>query len=157
MEQQLKYIAITRNNFSELMAGLTMEQLNQVPAGFNNNIAWNYCHIIVATQGLVLALSGINGPVPQEQAAKYKKGTKPESYISSDEIEYFKDASVKILQQIQEGIMQGIFTNYTSYTTTSFNATLNNVEDALTMVQSHDALHYGYALALRRAVLAVNE
>lgn len=153
MEQQLKYIAITRNNFSDLMAGLTIDQLNQVPVGFNNNIAWNYCHIIVATQGLVLGLSGIDGPISKEQVAKYKKGTKPESYISSDEIEYFKNASEKLLIQIQDGIRQGVFTNFTSYTT-SFNATLNNVGDALAMVQSHDAMHYGYALALRRAVLA---
>ncbi|WP_407635809.1 DinB family protein [Solitalea canadensis] len=39
----------------------TIDQLNKVPAGFNNNLIWNIGHEIVAQQALIYKSSGLEG------------------------------------------------------------------------------------------------
>lgn len=59
MDSTLKFIKQARTAFIELLDGLTLEQLNTVPEGFNNNIIWNFGHIVVSTQTLVYVRTGI--------------------------------------------------------------------------------------------------
>jgi hypothetical protein len=62
--------------FSILIQGYTLEQLNKVHEGFNNNIIWNIAHVIVTQQILVYKLSGLPMIVTDEMVEKYRKGTK---------------------------------------------------------------------------------
>jgi hypothetical protein len=50
---QFNIIRQNREAFIRLLDGLIIEQLNEIPAGFNNNIAWNFGHMIVATNDLL--------------------------------------------------------------------------------------------------------
>jgi hypothetical protein len=62
--------------FSILIQGYTLEQLNKVPRGFNNNIIWNIAHVIVTQQILVYKLSGLPMIVTDEMVEnteRYKK------------------------------------------------------------------------------------
>ena len=54
-----KYIRRNRELFLELVNSLSIEQLNKIPEGFNNNIAWNFGHIVVTTQTLCYVRSGV--------------------------------------------------------------------------------------------------
>ena len=84
MKEQFELIRQTRTRFIDLVSGLSIEELNEIPAGMNNNIAWNFGHVISAQQGLCNALSGIPLFVPAELTEAFKKGTRPEGFISQD-------------------------------------------------------------------------
>jgi hypothetical protein len=59
MQETFKFILKSRQKFIELLDGLSIEQLNKIPTGFNNNIIWNFAHIVVSTQTLVYVRTGI--------------------------------------------------------------------------------------------------
>jgi hypothetical protein len=45
-------ITRTSRNILSQMAG-TLEQLNKIPEGYNNNLIWNIAHVVVVQQMLV--------------------------------------------------------------------------------------------------------
>ena len=135
----------------KLMEGLSIEALNTIPDGFNNNIIWNFGHVIVSQQILCYKLA--NQPLKIDAAfvTKYSKGTKPESFIDADELAFLKQQAVVLIDELIADMQTGIFDNYDTYTT-SFDVVLNEIEDAVKFVTMHDGLHLGYAMALKRIV-----
>ena len=51
----------------------SLEQLNKIPEGFNNNIIWNVGHCVAAQQTLVYKLSGLPTMVSEDFILKYRK------------------------------------------------------------------------------------
>lgn len=49
----------SRNLYAAYFDNYSLEQLNKIPAGFNNNLIWNIGHIIVAQQSLIYQLSNL--------------------------------------------------------------------------------------------------
>lgn len=146
----------TRLNFIQLMDGLTTEQLNVIPQGYNNNIAWNFNHIVAAQQILCYIRGNVDTAMPLDKVTKYQKGSSPEGIISEEELNYYKEQAFTLLETLKADVDAGLFSNYGAVTT-MFGVTLNNVNDAIAYFVTHDNLHYGYALSLRRAVLAETE
>ena len=52
MNDQIETIRKTRSFLLDYIKELNIEQLNKIPAGFNNNIAWNLGHLVAAQQGV---------------------------------------------------------------------------------------------------------
>lgn len=145
-------IAQARRNFTNLIDSLSVEQLNEIPKGFNNNVIWNYGHIISATESLCYALSG-NTPNLDESLRKgFAKGTKPEKYYSSTEISELKKLSVDLLKKLEMDYNSGLFKTFSPYPT-SFGLELKSIEEALQFLPVHEGLHYGYAMAQRKVLL----
>ncbi|MFH5831956.1 DinB family protein [Halalkalibaculum sp. DA3122] len=44
----------------------SLERLNTIPQGFNNNLIWSFGHIIVSQQALIYRLSGLEGYVSDQ-------------------------------------------------------------------------------------------
>ncbi len=151
MEKQIALIKQTRNNFIKLVDGLTIDQLNKIPAGYNNNIAWNFAHIVAAQQSLCNILSGNALKVDQAFVEKYRKGTKPEGNVDAAEIDLIKGYLIAHIEDLEKGLQNNIFAEYKQYET-SYGFVLNSISDAVTFFAVHDALHFGYAMALKRAV-----
>lgn len=149
MKKQFELIRQTRTRFIDLVNGLSIEELNEIPEGMNNNIAWNFGHIVTAQQGLCNALSGVALDVPTELTAGYNKGTKPEGFISQETIDQFKKHVVFCIDELERRVAENVFVTYKPYTT-SFGYALSNIEDAIRFVMVHDALHLGYAMAIRK-------
>jgi uncharacterized damage-inducible protein DinB len=149
MKEQFELIRQTRTRFIDLVNGLSIEELNEIPSGMSNNIAWNFAHIITAQQGLCNRLSGVEPDVPTELTAPFNKGTKPEGFISQETIDQFKDYAVFCIDELERGLAENVFVQYTPYTT-SFGYALNSIKDAVRFVMVHDALHLGYAMAIRK-------
>ena len=151
MDKYFEIIAQTRANFIQLLDGLTIEQVNKIPGGFNNNIIWNFAHTISAQQVLCYRLAGITPVVDENFIELFKKGTKPGTYIDQQKLNHIKKLSELTIEKLKLDVADNIFSNYTDYTT-SYNVCLTNIEDAIKFVSVHEGLHYGYAMALRRLV-----
>jgi hypothetical protein len=151
MQKVFENIKQSRTNFLNLVEGLSIEQLNKIPHGFNNNIVWNYAHIISAQQILCYKMAGLPLVVDSNFVELFKKGTKPEAFVDEEQLSHIKRMSAATISKLELDLNDKIFTGYQSYTT-SYNVTLNNIEDAIQFVSVHDAMHYGYAMAQRKLV-----
>ncbi|NQD69687.1 DinB family protein [Sphingobacterium shayense] len=153
MEKEFKFIIDTRKAFISLVDGLSIDELNQIPEGFNNNIAWNFGHIVVSTQTLCYVRTGIKSDVTDVKYVQaYKKDTKPTYFISAAEIHELKSIAIASIEKIQLDYQNGLFANVTPFSTSTYGSTLATFDDVLITTIGHDNLHLGYAQALRRAI-----
>jgi len=129
----------------------TLEELNKVPEGFNNNLIWNIAHVVATQQLLVYKLSGLPMIVSEDLVDKYKKGTKVEGDVTKEEVDLIKSLLFSTLEKTKEDYEKGEFKNYNTYTT-STNSTMTSVEEAIAFNNFHEGIHLGYILALKRAL-----
>ena len=143
-----------RRNFLSLLDGLTINEVNVVPANFNNNLVWHLGHIIVTQQMLCYQLSGLEPVIDVASFVNYRRGTKPDGVVTEDEYNRFKELSIELMEKFLHDYEQGIFKEYTPVTITYGGPlTINSIDDAVSFITLHEGLHYGYSLALKRAVV----
>ena len=153
MEKVFKFIIDSRKAFIQLIDGLSLAELNQIPDGFNNNIIWNFGHIVVSTQTLCYVRTGI---WPDASTVKfvdnYKKGSKPSYFVEAAEVEALKEICISSIKQIEADYHKGVFQKINAYSTSTFGALMEDIETVLVTSIGHDNLHMGYAQAQRRAI-----
>ena len=142
----------TRSFFNNIIEKTTIEDLNKIPKGFNNNIIWNIGHIVVTEQLLVYKLSGLPMTISDALVEKYKKGTKPEGAVSQVEVDEIKSLLFSTIEKTQADYKAEAFKNYQEYTVSTTGNTLSNIDDALNFVHFHEGMHFGYVLAQLRAL-----
>ncbi|GAA4966548.1 DinB family protein [Algibacter aquimarinus] len=130
----------------------SLEDLNKIPNGYNNNIIWNIGHIVVTAQLLAYKLSGLPMAVSDEIVNKYRKDTKPEGPVSQDEVDEIKALLFSTAEKLESDYKNNVFKEYNAYTVSTTGNTLNNIDEALQFILFHEAMHLGYVLALVRAV-----
>ena len=151
MNYDFEILGITRNNILNAVKDLSMEELHEIPKGFNNNIAWNFNHTVVVQQLLCYGLSGLPVEIDPEIIKRYSKGTAPTEEILEADFELCKVFLVKNIHKTKDDYEKGIFKTYKEYTT-SYNITLKSIEDAIRFNNVHEGLHFGYIMALKRAL-----
>ena len=152
LQTSLDLLIQTRVNFRKLIDSIPEEKLFMIPIGYKNNIIWNFAHNIVTQQALLYRLAGLPMSINVELLDKFKKGTE----ASSEFVPGLKDevvlASYETLEQLQLDILTPEkFANYQVYPT-SYGVELNNFNQALQFNNMHEALHFGYAMALKKLV-----
>ncbi len=148
MNFTLDVLPNTRTFFKHYLETLSLNDLNTIPKGFNNNIIWNIGHVVVTQELLIYKLSGLPIQVSDALVDRYKKGSKPEKPVSQQEVDDIKALLFLTLKQLQSDYKNNKFTNYTSYTVSTTGNTLNNVEEALQFAAFHEGIHLGYVMAL---------
>ncbi len=141
----------TRNNFLNLIDGLSIEQLNKIPDGYKNNIIWNFGHVVVTQQILCYKLSNLPMYLNNEIIDKYRKGSAPSSNVSSDEISVLKKAALDLVEQTKLDYIEGKFKNFEKYPT-SYGIELTHIEEAVSFNNTHEGLHFGIAMSLKKLV-----
>lgn len=129
----------------------SLEQLNKIPTGFSNNLIWNIAHCVSTQQVLVYKLSGLPMKVSEDFINKYRKGTKPEGDVSQVEVDEIRTLLSTTLAQVQKDFADGIFQNYTEYTT-SMGYTLREIKGALDFNNYHEGIHTGIVMSIRKFV-----
>ncbi len=129
----------------------TLEELNRIPKGFNNNIIWNIAHTIATQQSLIYKLSGLPPIISEDMITKFKKGTKPERDLSQAEVDEIKGLLFSTIEKTKEDYTNGVFQNYHEYTVTTKNK-LTNVKEAIEFNNFHEGIHLGYVLALKKSL-----
>lgn len=152
MTSLIKNIQQTRQVFTELVKQQDLTALNIIPPGFNNNIAWNYGHIMVTTLALCYHRSGVHPDLVIPFQDIYGKGSRPTFLISQEEIDMISEALTHSMQQILTHYEEGRFDSVTPFSTSTYGLELQNIEEILQTCLMHDNLHLGYAMALKRTI-----
>ncbi len=149
MQQTFDITRTSRKILSQFLEKYTLEELNAIPEGFNNNLIWNIAHIIVVQQMLVYKLSGLPMIISDEMVEKYKKGTRPERKVLQAEVNEIKSLLFKTIDKTKVDFDNKVFKNYLEYpTSTGF--VLKNVEDAMAFNYFHEGLHIGIMMGIRK-------
>lgn len=151
MNFNYEVLTATRQNILAALDGFSIEQLNKIPEGFGNNLIWNFGHVVVTQQLLCYGLSGLPMHLSKEMITKYRKGSKPNDFVSTEEFELLKKLAIDLIEVLKKDYENDIFKTYKTYTT-SYNITLTSVDDAIVFNNTHEGLHYGSILALRKLV-----
>ncbi|MBL7931735.1 MAG: DinB family protein, partial [Bacteroidia bacterium] len=134
-----------------IVSALSLEQLNKVPQGFKNNIAWNVGHLVAAVQGVCYGRSGLPMNVEQSFFDMYKPESKPERDITAEELETIKDLMFSTLDTLEADYEKRIFGGFTPFKTRT-GVQLNSIEDAITFLLFHEGIHTGVIMSQRKLV-----
>lgn len=151
MKTQINILKATRQNILKAIDGLSLEALNTIPKGFNNNIIWNATHVVVTQQLLCYKLSGNKMRVSDEIVSAYKKGSTPTGPVSAEHVAQTIAWLSESIDWLEEDLDSEIFTAYKPYPT-SFGFTLSSIEDAVTFNNVHEGMHLGWIGAIKKSL-----
>lgn len=151
METQLAIQLHNRKIFHYYLKQLSLDKLNKIPEGFNNNIIWNIAHTVVTHQLLMYKISGHQMHIPIEWVKLFAKDTKPERYFKADEVKLIDAALFSTYDQFEKDLANGLFNDFKPYQT-STNMVLDSVETTQSFLLFHDGIHLGSVLALAKLV-----
>lgn len=149
MEKEISLLLRIRKNLVKELESFTLEQLNFIPKGQNNNIIWNIGHSLVVQQLLCYNLSNLEPYVDKAMIANYKRGTAPKGMVMQEEVDFIKEMLFKSVDLLDGDLREGKFQVYKPYTV-GFGAHLISIEDALQFNNVHEGIHYGCLLALKK-------
>ncbi len=149
--QSIAMLKFARQAFLNLMDNYSIEQLNKIPQEYNNNLIWNFAHGIVSTDYMCYSPTGQGLNISKEQLDAYKRGTKPEGFVSGDEINFWKKYAISSLEQMTSDYEAGLFNSFHAFDLTP-TYKIASVHDSLKFCEFHEGSHFGYALAMKRGL-----
>ena len=149
MKETFKVWETSRNVYLKFLESYTLEQLNFIPDGLNNNLIWNIGHVAVVQQALVYKLSGLPMLASEELFEKYRNGSVPNANTSREEIELIKQILIDSIAKTKTDYANGVFQNYKEFTTTT-GFHLGSVDDAITFNNFHEGTHLGFMLKIKK-------
>jgi len=152
MESKIEKIKGFRLFLLKQIENLSIDQLNEIPIGFGNNIIWNLGHLISVQQNMCYVKAGLPVCVHDAFVSPFLPGTKPKSFIQEAEIHQIKETLITSADQLQSDYEKGIFGNYSpaAMITKTYGFEVNAIDSALEYVLHHDGLHAGYLLAQKK-------
>ncbi len=151
MNTQFNVTKFNRKCILAIAEGLNQEQLNTIPQGFNNNIAWNIGHTIVTQQLLVYKLSGLPCLISDQTIANYGKGSTANTEMTTEDMKSLLAELLPLTEKMESDYAAGIFKTYNTYTT-SLGFELTNVEKAIQFSNYHEGIHLGIIMAIKKLV-----
>lgn len=149
MKEKLDTIKQTRTFLLNALQDLSLEQLNYIPEGFNNNIIWNLGHLIAAQQGVCYLRNGLPARVSEDFFNAYKPGSRPEAPASQETLATIKALAFSTLDDMEKDYRDGMFATYRSWTT-RYGVELTNIDEAVHFLLFHEGLHGGVIAALKK-------
>lgn len=134
---------------------LTAAQLNTVPQGHNNSIAWNFGHLLSAQQTMCYVRAGLPLPLPAAYLAPFASGTTPQRPLSLEEIDALRAMLISSLDILDADYGKNLFQSYTPSAGIRqvYGVEVTNIDEALSYLLYHEGLHAGYIFSLKRAVV----
>ncbi|KAA5533385.1 DinB family protein [Taibaiella lutea] len=147
-----QFAIATRKKIADKISKLSIEQLNKIPTGCNNNIAWQLGHLVVSSEILCYHRTGIQPDKEIDLADKYRNGSRPESFIEQSEIDDLLKRFLNSYEAILEDYNKGIFKNITPYTTHTFGVEMTTIEEVFSVCSHHDVIHAGQISIMERMI-----
>ena len=153
MKESIDIMRGARLFLINLADGISIEKLNEIPEGFNNNLAWNFGHVIATQQILCYRNSGVKPAIEDEFIDKYKTGTRPEGLVDEETFGILKKNLIQTIDKFEDDSATNMFENYKAFDLKSYpGVRIKNISDAAKFASFHDGLHVGYSMALKRSL-----
>lgn len=154
MNKKIEKIKNFRVFLLKEIEGLTTQQLNDIPSGFNNNIIWNLAHLICVEQNMCYVRSNLPIVVDNKFVSPFLPGTKPEVYFSEQEVNNIKELLISSIDKLQVAFDENRFNTYTPSVMISkvYGFEVTNIDEALEYLLYHEGFHGGYILSLKHLV-----
>ncbi|MEO8961630.1 MAG: DinB family protein [Ginsengibacter sp.] len=153
MKESIDIMRGARKFLLNLIDGISIEKLNEIPPGFNNNLVWNFGHVIANQQILCYRNAEVKPVIEDEFIDKYKTGTRPDGFIGENEFKIIKQYLITTIDKFEEDSTTNMFENYKAFDLKSYpGVKIKNIGDAAKFVSFHDGLHVGYSMALKRSL-----
>ncbi|MBD1393084.1 DinB family protein [Mucilaginibacter glaciei] len=149
--KQIEIIKQPRLKVLEILNDFMIEQLNVIPAGYNNNLIWNLGHMVATDQAICYKRAGQDTWVNETFFEAYKPGSKPEKFVTTEELDEIKSLFVSSLEQLKKDYDAHLFSNYPAWTT-RYGVEITSIENAIAFLPFHEGLHIGYIMAMRKLV-----
>ena len=150
MEKIIPYVLQNRRYILSVSRNLTIEQLNEVPRGFNNSIIWNIGHMTAVQLEMYYLMTGNVLKVEDKYHAAFRIGTHP-FWVDAEEIIKIKQLHLQTLGQLNEDYQAGLFREFESVTPQRPNSL--SLADINNHFLFHEGLHFNNIMALRRIIL----
>jgi hypothetical protein len=151
LNPNLNIILQSRKASKKILDYLSIEQINKIPEGFNNNIIWNCGHIIVVQQMLTYGLTDIPMPVSKELLNEFMPGSKPNQFYDQNAVDNIKNLLFSTYEQLTEDIVSGKLMHIKPFMS-ALKFEITDIESAIAFDQYHEAMHMGIILSLRKLV-----
>ncbi len=149
MESHFETLRLVRRSLINLLEGHSLATLNHIPSGYNNNLVWNLAHVLVSQQLLVYRPAKVPMRIDDALIEKYRRGTRPDSKATNAEIEQLRQLAWSTIDMLEVDYAAGRFTEFEPFQT-GIGIKIATVEDAIKFLPIHEAMHYGYSIALKR-------
>lgn len=148
----LNGMRLSRQKILTLLDGLSTEQINRIPPGFNNNIAWNLGHVIAVQQSITYTRAGLVAPLSQDFISRYMPGTRPQGDVTAEEVNEMKSLLMTTVDRM-EGEIDTLLKDHPGFSPGNFaQFAAQNISEVINILTGHDGAHFGYCTALRRLV-----
>jgi len=151
MKTNLKLLKASISNISEMVKGLSNEQMNEVPEGYSNSIIWNVAHLVVSQKLLIYGLSNNELNLDDAFLATYRKGGKPNGVVGEEECKSIILLFDYLYSELEQDLEMLDFSNFKDYPT-SYNFEITNLEEALIFNNLHFGLHFAFLLKLKKNI-----
>lgn len=151
MQHQVDIVKKVRTFILEEIKDLSVEQLNKIPDGFNNNIIWNLGHMVAAQQAICYKRAGLPLQIGDLFFEHYKPGSRPQHTADDAAISQIKELLLITPDLFLQDYDREIFTNYVPWVS-RYGVAIDTVEAAFGFVPFHDGLHSGMVTALNKLV-----
>jgi hypothetical protein len=150
--KQFDVIRATRNKVLEITAGLSLEEVNRIPAGMNNNIVWNLAHVIATQRNLFYVNPGL---IPTNTFIEsYKVGTKPEKFVDQATYDSLRAELLSDIDKLEEDYSHHAFVNFKEFASKTYaGLVIRDVDSLITFLAMHEGLHLGYIMAMKRHLI----
>lgn len=140
-----------RKLYAEYFEKYSLEQLNKIPPGFNNNLIWNIGHVIVAQQSLIYRLSDLEMYITDSLLNLYKSGSRPAQDVSQEGVDELKLLLLSLIERTKTDFNNGMFVRFNERMTgTGF--LLTTLNDAFEFNNYHEGMHLGVMMSIRKFV-----
>ncbi|HEX7755375.1 MAG TPA: DinB family protein [Niabella sp.] len=131
-----------REKVTTIIRSTSIEELNRIPEGFNNTIAWNFGHLVVSGYSLVFRATQADPDFQIPYLDQFKKGTKPEAPVTAAAISELIALADTFTRAVQDALNTDRFTTVSEYTTGTFGVPVTSIEEMIATVALHDAVHW---------------
>ena len=151
---QLNKITLFRQFLIKEISSLSIEQLNAVPAGCNNNIIWNLGHILAATQAICYRRAGQAIVIDEPYFLPFLTNTKPGNFMDQEQASTICTLLESTVTTLAHDYHRGHFSNYTMSENIQgiYGIELRTIEDAIDFLLYHDGYHAAKINTLKQLV-----
>lgn len=152
MQDRIARIRNAREYLLQLIHRLSLEDLNKIPEGFDNNIIWNIGHLISAQQSICYLRAKVRPTVDSDILRAFQPGSTPQKLLSITEITSLKTVFVKSIDDFAQDFSNDLFDEYRPWVAQPYGMKVDNIVDAMDFLMYHEGLHTGYVMAMKRSI-----